>query len=377
MRIHLFSIPHTITAEKYSHCAFTGKVLKFVKMMSPHCQVFHYGIEGSEVECDKIDLMNQDEWNGLKKESLHFLFPDLAEHQIMQKLTDSREFIGDLANHGTPLYKEFNRRLKPILQQNYLTGDIICLPFGAAHCDALSPNMLYVESGIGYNHSFHDFRIFESYTWLHHQLGKEQKQGLFYWFVCPNYFDLSQWSLSLKPTATVGFLGRICTVKGCDTIRAIAERMKTVKFVLCGQGDPTKFLAPNIEYKPPIHGRERSDYLGSLSVLLAPSQFTEPFCGVAVEAQLCGTPVVCTDYGAMTETVEHLKTGVRCHTLQDFCSGIEYAKTLDRQYIRDRAASKYSLDVVAKQYLYILQTIIDVQLNGGWYAGKTNMTELQ
>jgi len=369
------SIPHTITSNEYSHCAFTGKVLKFAKMMTQYgnCEVIHYGIQGSEAECENVDLISFKDWVDLKWKSFKFLFPKLTDDELSKKFLDHKQFIGELANHGTPLYHEFNKRLKSALEERYKPGDIVCLPFGRAHQSAMSSTMLFVESGIGYNDSFHDFRIFESYAWLHHQLGKEQKQGKFYWFVCPNYFDITEWSLSLKPTATVGFLGRICAVKGCEVIKAVAQRMPTVKFILCGQGDATPFLLPNIEYKEPISGRERSDYLGSLSVLIAPSMFTEPFCGVAVEAQLCGTPVVCTDVGAMAETVEHMKTGVRCHTLQDFCDAIHFCKSLDRSYIRDRAVNKYSLETVAKQYKYILQTIIDVPLNGGWYAQKSNM----
>jgi len=50
----------------------------------------------------------------------------------------------------------------------------------------------------------------------------------------------------------------------------------------------------NIMYKSPIHGDDRADYLGLLSALIASSTFTEPFCGVAVEAQRWGTPVITT-----------------------------------------------------------------------------------
>lgn len=372
--IHLPSIPHTITNEKYSHCAFTGKVLKFAKMMKPHFDIIHYGVEGSEADCVNIDLITQTEWIQLKKESYKMLKPELTEDEIVAKLDNPKDFIGELANFNTPLYTVFNARLKEHLDRFYKPGDIVCLPFGRSHHTAVSPNMLCVESGIGYTDSYCDFRIFESYAWLHHQLGKEQRQGLLYWFVCPNYFDITQWSLNLKPTDTVGFLGRISSFKGLEIIKAIAERMTTTQFVICGQGDPNPYLLPNLKYKEPIHGRERSDYLGSLCVLLAPTTFTEPFCGVAVEAQLCGTPVVCVEYGAMTETVEPMKTGVFCHTLQDFCDGIALAKTFDREYIRNRAVSKYSLEAVAEKYVYALNTIAEVPNGRGFYAEKSFRT---
>ena len=52
---------------------------------------------------------------------------------------------------------------------------------------------------------------------------------------------------------------------------------------------------------------------------MVPTYYVEPFCGVNVEAQLCGTPVISNDCGAFTETIENLKTGILAHTLKDFC----------------------------------------------------------
>jgi len=139
-------------------------------------------------------------------------------------------------------------------------------------------------------------------------------------------------------------------------------------------------IEPNIFYKPPIHGMERSDYLGSLVACIAPTGFVEPFCGVAVEAQLCGTPVITKDYGAQTETVENFKTGLRCHTLADYGHGIQMALDgkFDRSYIRERAVKLYDMYNVAKQYEYTFKTILDVH-NGknGWYSPDTHITALR
>ena len=33
MTLHLPGLPHTVTTDAYSHCAFTAKVLKFAAMM--------------------------------------------------------------------------------------------------------------------------------------------------------------------------------------------------------------------------------------------------------------------------------------------------------------------------------------------------------
>jgi glycosyltransferase involved in cell wall biosynthesis len=241
--------------------------------------------------------------------------------------------------------------------------------------------MVVVEHGIGYPNSASNFRIFESYAWMHGHL--ERGHGNNYWFVVPNYFDSRDWKLSYPPssgTKDIGFLGRIYDGKGCHEIVEMARRFPQQRFILCGQGDPARYLIePNIVYKAPIHGDERSEYLGSLTALLAPTMFVEPFCGAAVEAQLCGTPVMTKDYGAQTETVENFKTGLRCHTLADYCHGIQMALDgkFDRAYIRERAVHLYDMATVGKQFEYALKSILDVSNgNNGWYSKDSHIEVL-
>lgn len=350
-------------------------------MRSCGYEVFHYGVEGSESGADKdITVLNTAEWNEWRVASYKFLHPSVTDEEAKEKVTNPNEFIGELGNVSTPLYEEFNKRVRVLLQEHYRSQqtDIVCLPFGYGHEAAIRGlPMVCVETGIGYNHSFLTYRIFESYTWMHYNLGKEKKDANSYYFTAPNYFNIPDWPLSLSPKIdTVGFLGRIYDHKGCIEILEMARRMPHVRFMLCGQGDPTPYLkVPNIVYKPPIHGTERADYLGSLVAYLAPTRFIEPFCGAAVEAQLCGTPVISCDAGAQTETVEHGKTGVRCHTLQDYCDGIQMAidGKFDREYVRNRAVKLYDMYQVAKKYDYIFKTIRNLYLpiENGWYSNTS------
>ena len=55
MRLHLLGIPHTVTNNEYTACAYTAKVLKFGKMFTGQdgVEVFHYGHEDSDVCCDE------------------------------------------------------------------------------------------------------------------------------------------------------------------------------------------------------------------------------------------------------------------------------------------------------------------------------------
>ena len=88
------------------------------------------------------------------------------------------------------------------LKKNYRSKktDIICLPFGFAHESALYDiNCVSVESGIGYNDSYKNYRIFESYAILHNAMTQEKKNYQYYWFVVPNYYDIIEWPLNLNP----------------------------------------------------------------------------------------------------------------------------------------------------------------------------------
>lgn len=383
IRLHLPGLPHTITNSKFSHCAFTGKVLRFSKMMmSRGFEVYYYGVMSSESGASKqIDLMNLDQWNELRAVSLKQLQPEMSLSEIIEWLSDDSKFIGTLGNYDTILYKEFNRKFKEQLTLNYRDKktDMVMLPFGLAHLDAIKDlDVVYVESGIGYDDSFSDFRIFESYAVLHQSCAREKKGYQNYWFVCPNYYNIDEWDVNIFPEIRIGYFGRICDIKGCQIFSELAKKFPDVEFVMCGQGDEhEKYLtSPNISYMKPIHGKERSYFLGSLSALITPSLYCEPFIGVSVEAQLCGTPVIGSDFGALAENIEPNLTGLLCHTLADYVKGVKMAISheFDRTYIADRARQKWDMYEVAKKYEYALLNINDI-FNGseGWYSDKSHL----
>jgi glycosyltransferase involved in cell wall biosynthesis len=386
--LHLLAVPHTLTSPDFcSSCAFAGKVLRFAPMIhhQPGFKVIHYGVEGSQSGADEeVQVLSLNEWNLLRVQSLIDADPKLTAEIAQQRLADPTSFVGDLGNSNNVLYKTFNANARKLLSEKIEGSDrmhIVCLPFGLGHVQAIEKKpWVCVESGIGYPESFLNYRIFESEEWLHANQGK--KSGVNYWFVCPNYYDIREWEFCEAPTKLneVHFLGRIQDCKGLLELVACAERMPDVTFVICGQGDPKPYLRPNVVYKPPVQGRERSEFLGNCACVLTPTQFVEPFCGVSAEAQLCGTPVVSKAYGAFNTNVEQFATGVKAHTLQDLVEGIRAAQRgdFDRRYIRERAVRLWGYEAVAKQYAYAFRTIADVH-NGanGWYAPVSHLHLLE
>ncbi len=361
-RLHLIGIFHTQHTQAYSHCAFTGKALRFPRMMRMQgYTVIEYSNAGSESEADEhVTMLSADEFGALYNRS-------------------ETDFHGNDATLGSAGHQLFEQRLIPALRERLQPQDIICHPFGHAHQQLMAefPHHQHVETGIGYPTLMPDsFRIFESYAWMHYHQGKENRNGKNYEWVVPNYYDLDDWEPSYEPGQYLAFLGRITPLKGIDTIKAIADHSPW-PIVLHGQGDPAPWAHPNIEYRGPIAGRERSKFLRNARALLAPTVFTEPFCGMAVEAMLCGTPVVAVDYGAMTETVIEGISGYRCHTLQDWIDAIDAVGYLDRGKIAAIARTKWSLEACAKRYDKIFQQINDLYRRGWYEVDRISYTQIE
>lgn len=362
MRLHLLGLPHTVTRGDFSHCAFTGKILRFAPMMRAQgFEVIHYGAAGAESGAnEQVELMTTEE---------HLGFLNIKKYH-----ESPAEFVGTKAVVGTPLFTHYNYRLRDELIDRVEPGDVICLPMGHAHENALRGHELLrtgeavaVETGIGYPNPCTIRRVFESQAWRHWIMGKEEREGSGWesprqeW-VIPNYYMIDDWqlrgNLSEQGKRTIVFLGRISESKGVAVIPAMARAHPSLRFVICGQGDPSPYLTePNVEYRAPISGRDRSDYLGDAAAAIFPSRMVEPFCGAAVEAMLCGTPVLTGDFGAFTETNIEGTTGYRCADEREFIESLDWAMTLPRGDVWMSARERFSTDVCGPKYTKVFDQV--------------------
>ena len=351
--LHLLGIFHTIHNQDFSHCAFTGKALRFSKMMRAQgYDVIEYATEGSESEAtEKVVTLTR------------------AEYDALIGDRDKKSFHGDIAATGTPHHARFEEKLVPELKKRVAPTDIICHPFGHSHSRLLQdfPGNIHCETGIGYPILMSGtMRIFESEAWRHYHCAKENRQGTNYEWVIPNYFDLDEWEPRTEPGEYYAFLGRIGSCKGLDTIKELANYLDK-KIILCGQGDPTPWAHENIYYGGPLRGKERSDFMRRAICSLMPTNFIEPFGGSGVEGMLCGTPLVSTDYGAFTETVVPGVTGYRCKTLRDWLEALEKVEKLDRKTVAYVSRKKYSLASCGELYDRAFTQMHDLY-SDGWYT---------
>ena len=75
--LHLLGLFHTQTKLAYSHCAFTGKVLRFPKMMQRFgYEIIEYSNFGSESTADEhVEILSKNEFSsffGTRKETDFF-----------------------------------------------------------------------------------------------------------------------------------------------------------------------------------------------------------------------------------------------------------------------------------------------------------------
>lgn len=407
MRFHALGLPHTVTRKDYSACAFTQKVLKFCKMMhSRGHTVYHYGHEDSTVECfEHISVITKED---LVKAYGHY---DWKSQQFKHSTNDHAHLTFNMK-----AAEEISKRKKP--------GDILLLFWGSGHAhvgQVHSNDMIVVEPGIGsFNKPVAPFCVFESYAVMHYIYGKYEISPKFMDCVIPNYFDLDDFSydesenldLSTEtrcikaddskqeffPFLTPGFvlfIGRIINVKG---LQIAVESCKALglSLIVAGQGKLQDCIqghedfiakdAKDFASRPSalcigyVEPEQRKELMHKAMCLMCPTLYAEPFGGVNVEAQLCGLPVISTDWGAFPETVEHGVAGYRCRTMDHFQWALKNVKDLCKKTIRDKASKNYSLHRVASMYEEYFAMLKNVHSGKGFYAqneGRLGLSWLQ
>lgn len=359
-RFHIPAIPHTITNKTYVSCAYTQKVLKLCKMLTQAGHtVYHYGCEGSDVvatEC--VEVVSQDE------QSMYYGDQDDFTQQYRFDQHDN-------------YHQTFYQRTAQEIQCRLQPRDFVLCAWGYGHkpiVDKLQGECIVVESGIGYPDTWAPYRVFESYYWQGWCYGKEQRSnGAAYDTVIPNFFDPLDFTYTneIHTEPYMLYLGRLVERKGV-AIAAQACRQAGFKLVVAGQGLlPDVGLVENqyLQFVGFADQEKRRALLAGAQAVLCPTQYLEPFGGVAVEAMFSGTPVVASDWGAFTETVLPGITGYRCSTLDQFVSALHLTHLIDRGSCRKWAMENYSLGVVAGKYVDYFTS-----LYGLWGSGWSEVS---
>ena len=350
MRFHVVSLPHTQTTEAFSCCAYTEKVRKFCKMMKGRGHsVFLYAGGLNAAPCD--------EW-----------VTCITESERRQAVGE-KPYVEASFDWSLPHWQNFNQNTIEAMRRRIKPQDFICLIAGIAQkqiADAF-PNHLTVEFGIGYGGSFANFRVWESYAWMHACYGSKvpnthDLDGKWFDCVIPNYFEPELFPFQAAKGDYYLFMGRLVARKGAVIAADVCERLGKA-LILAGLGEWSGY-GTHVGIVGP---KERGGLMAGAKALFCPTQYIEPFGGVAVEAMMCGTPAITTDWGAFPETVIQGKTGFRCRTLQEFVDAAEHVGELDAEVIRRHAVNNYSLEAIAPKYEAYFERL-NTLWHEGWYS---------
>lgn len=348
MIFHVVSLPHTQTTKDFVNCAYTEKVRRFCNMMkSLGHTVYLYAGDQNEADCDE-------------------LITCITEEQRVKALK-GQHFTAGSFDSRLPHWMLFNANVVREISKRASKKDFICLIGGAAQkiiADSF-PNMISVEFGVGYSGVFSKFRVFESYSWMHSIYSQykcaSDVDGQFFDVVIPGYLDPDMFPLVKEKENYYLFIGRLIDRKGWRIAQEVCEKLQK-RLIVAGPGNFDGYG----EYVGPVGPEERAKLMGNAIATFVPTLYVEPFGNVNIESQACGTPVITTDWGAFTETVEQGKTGYRCRTFEDFCRAAEDVRSLDPEYIRNRAISLYSVDIVKYQYEKYFYNLLKLW-GEGWY----------
>lgn len=307
MRFHVIAPGYTQATAAFASCAFTTNATKFSRMMTSigHRVDFYSGGPETDTPCES-----------------HF---------------------GSAADLD---------RVARSLRQRAIPGDFLCLFLGSDQAPLLDVarerGLIAVEPAVGYRGTCAPRRIFPSYAWMHVLYASEQGSVVHppdADAVIPHQLIPEDHPLGDGDGDYAVFVGRDSWDKGLHVAEAVCARAG-VRLLVVGDAQP-KVWGEAVGRVGPAR---RAELLGGAFALLAPSLYVEPFGLVAIEAQACGTPAIVTDWGAFAETVEPDLNGYRCRGIEQFAIALACAPQLDREQIRERAISRWSVDVLRFEF---------------------------
>ena len=293
MRFHVVALPHTQTNMNHSACAFTMKSFHFCQMMhSLGHEVFHYGVEGSQVrDCcvEDVTILSQVEQEGFFGKYM----PD-ALYEV--------DWSGN-----APYWKLLHDRAAAEINKRKQPGDFVCVMTGRL-CEplaaAVGTDVMVVEYGIGYNGPFAKYRVYESYAHMHKIWGAQgglDPDGRLYDAVIPNYLNPDDYPFQAEKGNYYLYLGRLIRRKGIHIAVEACKRLG-VKLKIAGQGctkvegnriycaDGEVYEGDNLEYVGFATGAKRASLYQNAIATFVPTTYVEPFGAVAIESQMAGPP---------------------------------------------------------------------------------------
>ena len=370
-RFHYLGLVHVPISERYMGCAFTQKIVKLSKMLlSLGHEVYLYGAEGSDAPCTKF----------VQTHTLRDIRDAWGEGDNRFEIGydwHSKGFKHDFNSERMPATLKYYEAATAAIQASKADDDFLLLSMGTYQKPIADEAKLFLtcEPGVGYRGSYTRYKAFESAYLMNFTYGSrhpgESINGNYYDRVIPNYFDPKDFEFCESKEDYFFYIGRMIQRKGVWTAIQATEAIGA-KLILAGQQDPeidVRTLPPHCEFVGYVEPKRRNELMGKARAVFVPTLYLEAFGGVNVEAQLCGTPVITTNFGVFPETVVQGVTGYCCDTLSDFVEATQKVAGLDPKRIREHA-ERYLMDNVRWEFEKWFQDLYQLYLSAKYPGVK-------
>ncbi len=180
--------------------------------------------------------------------------------------------------------------------------------------------------------------------------------------------DTQQFQFNPIPKDYLLYIGRITEDKGVHLAIEAALAAK-VPLIIAGPSYPEekywqthiqKWIdGENVRYVGTINFETKIKYYQNARALLFPTQRSEPFGMVMIEAMACGTPVIGWNNGSVPEVVQDKQTGYVVDSMKDMVKAIKAIDKISREDTRKRAVDLFSVEKMVTGYERVYLRIIE------------------
>jgi glycosyltransferase involved in cell wall biosynthesis len=182
--------------------------------------------------------------------------------------------------------------------------------------------------------------------------------------VCYNAVDVEEVPFRASSEGYLAFLGRMAPEKGAAEAIALAREAGLPLMIAANCREPAEqayfqrevapHLGPDVVFLGELGHDATYDFLSRAAAMLSLTSRREPFSTVLVEAMACGTPVLATNRGAVTEIVLDGVTGFVRNTTAELAAVIGHIGEIDRAACRRHVAEHFSSAALLRSYVKLL-----------------------
>lgn len=202
---------------------------------------------------------------------------------------------------------------------------------------------------------------------LYHEKECQKRYGGSYRII-PHGIDLNRYEYVGRKQDYILHFGLIAQHKGHDVTFDLVRRTGA-RVVIAGED---RFVADSgyvefvkntsrelgIEYLGPMTFDEKVKLMQAAKAILLPFHVGEAFSLITVEALSCGTPVICSNIGAMPEILSDGYDGFLCNDIDDFVRAFESIDGTKPLSCRIKAETEFGRELMAQRHLALYQDII-------------------